>query len=188
MIYKILYGSINSDGHWWDGNEWRGSVNPNSESHEKTAELMRHIQYSMDIHEKSIHADGVFKCPRCWQRHYLCDTFDFLCDMCVEVVRDHVETDQSTIDQIDIWKSKDYRVDQDVINRMKLRQELEDLKELVPDELLYNDIRYTVINVVLDNDGTLLLRPTTSVNLLPKDKAKLDIKVGYKKLGLTRDK
>lgn len=180
MIYKILYGSINSEGQWWDGDQWRNSAKPEDPQHEKVYEFLRLVQYANDVHEKSTHANGVFKCPRCWQRHYLCDTFDFLCDCCVEVVYDHPTTLASTRNSIDIWKFK-IKADPDIKNRMNLRQDLENLKQL-PDQFTYNGELYNVVQVIMENRGDVLLRPVSSDLLEPKDKKKFDITVNYKEL------
>jgi hypothetical protein len=49
--------------------------------------------------------DGVFKCPRCYKKHYVPTNYDYLCDGCVDILLTHPKTMERTLAGIKYWRS-----------------------------------------------------------------------------------
>lgn len=81
--------------------------------------------------ETNRHPDGCFKCPRCKCYHYIPDNYDLLCDTCVNIVIEHVNTTTKQLEGIKLWCNKKAlywstnRVeDKDIEERLLLRDKL----------------------------------------------------------------
>lgn len=84
------FGATNDKGQWWNGKDWKkyNDANP--------ADVIQRTLWCMEFQrqdeEAGRHPDGVFTCPRCRMMHFLIDTFDYLCDGCISVLRLHPNT------------------------------------------------------------------------------------------------
>lgn len=94
------YMEENQLGQYWDGKSF--VKNPKSDS-EFNRLFLRNLTIMKEHDENNCHIDGVFKCPRCWRKHYIVSNYDLLCDGCADLVSkigsDFVKNN------IEIWKN-----------------------------------------------------------------------------------
>ena len=95
------YGEENQSGHWWDGKSFR--------KHNDIQDVYYLLERGRIEEEKSTHVDGVFKCPCCWNLHFIVSNYDYLCDGCVRnMIHDNPsKIDKETFDAIMLWKNKE---------------------------------------------------------------------------------
>ena len=124
-----MLGAMNSENQWWDGKNWKSNPGPRQdiEHIEKLFWLMEKMR-GYDV--ANGHPTGVFKCPRCWQHHYIVDNFDLLCDRCAADILVHPNAPQEQIVSINEWKQKaklhwSGNAQKEIQERIELRNKLE---------------------------------------------------------------
>ena len=89
------------------------------------------IASTQEYVETTRHPDGCFKCPRCKCYHYIPDNYELLCDTCVNILLEHINTTTKQLEGIKLWCNKKAlywsanRVeDKDIEERLYLRDKL----------------------------------------------------------------
>lgn len=103
--------------------------------------------------ENNCHPNGVFKCNRCYRKHYVPDNFDLLCDGCSSILKEyHSQGLQFEFtERFNDWYTN---VPENIIrSRMELRQALNDVYK--SDCLLHENEQVIIIRDPLKNNGDI---------------------------------
>lgn len=123
---KPYYGATNEHGQWFDGKTWRSLEVVRGVATFSVTSILQICETLRNHDAANCHTDGVFRCPRCWRKHFICDTYDYLCDGCVSALLIHTNTPPEVLAGIAEWKVKrgNHLTDPDIAAKMKERQEL----------------------------------------------------------------
>lgn len=132
MNESIYYGQENQNGQWWDGKNWL-NYPQQDDAKESNKLIFKRLEWGRLIEEKRCHPEGIFKCHRCRNHHNLVDTFDFLCDGCVNVL---LHDCGEFTERITSWKERaklhwSNKPQQEIAQRIELRDKI--MKERVYD-------------------------------------------------------
>ena len=91
------------DGMFFDRGSWRKKPETEKELIWQSFLIARQLEEYTDTNR---HPDGCFQCPRCRLWHYTCDTFEFLCSPCSEIVANHPKATEAQKEGIKYWAEK----------------------------------------------------------------------------------
>lgn len=152
MAYFIPHGSLNDKNQMYDARIKAWINLPQNDINELKNQYYINSTLSSEWLENNCHEDGVFKCSRCYRKHFIPDNFDFLCDGCVDFLLKEFPQHQASI-KIQEWKNN---TPLDLINyRIALRAHLSNV--LSSDTLSYQNQSIVVIRELMKNDGNLLV-------------------------------
>ena len=129
---KPYYGALNTEGQWWDGQNWKNYSEIDKITGKRVpgiVEFLTFIETLREHNDFNCHVDGVFKCPRCRRKHFIPDHFEFLCDGCVTLVLAHPLAPEGALINIPIWQEKARKhrlgeLDSDIVSRCIERDRL----------------------------------------------------------------